>query len=152
MQPMSDADASVALLTLRVNDCHLRIERVGELSVTWPTLTPLQKTTAGDAQYLAEPRNQLPARLCFDPGVPNRDSLAKYAAAFLSTSADASSRRSRSTSASSSFAERGVADTPIDAPSLLARSSLTQLNKLESGIPRLRLASDTPTLWSSLTA
>jgi hypothetical protein len=80
--------------------------------------------------------------------------LAKYAAAFfnisLSTLADASSRRSRSTSASSSFAERGVADPPIDVPNLPARSSLTQLNKLESGILSLRLASDTPNAMAKL--
>jgi len=60
----------------------------------------------------------------------------------LSTFAAASSCRNRSTSASSSFADRGVADTPVDGPSLPARSSLTQLNKLDSGIPSLRLASE----------
>src|ERR1700722_229401 len=82
-------------------------------------------------------------RLCFDPGVLHRDSLAKYAAAFfnmsLSTLAEANSRRNRSTSASSSFTDRGVAVTPLEDPSLPARSSFTQLNKLESGIPSLRL-------------
>jgi hypothetical protein len=70
----------------------------------------------------------------------------------LSTLAEANSRRNRSTSASSSFADRGVALTPVEDSSLPARSNLTQLNKLESGIPSLRLASDTPTLWPSFTA
>src|ERR1700690_3868979 len=42
--------------------------------------------------------------------------------------------------------------TPLEDPSLPARSSFTQLNKLESGIPSLRLASDTPTLWPGFTA
>jgi hypothetical protein len=81
---------------------------------------------------------------------------AKYAAAFfrisLSTLAEANSRRNRSTSASSPFADRGVAVTPADDPSLPARSSLAQLNKLESGIPSRRLASDIPTLCPSFTA
>jgi hypothetical protein len=36
----------------------------------------------------------------------------------LSTLAEANSRRNRSISASSSFADRGVADTPVDVPSL----------------------------------
>jgi hypothetical protein len=67
----------------------------------------------------------------------------------LSVLADANSRRNRSTSASISFADRGVADTLLVVPSFPARSSLIQLNKLDSGMPSRRLASVQPTLSAS---
>jgi hypothetical protein len=84
-------------------------------------------------------------------GSSNRSPLAFFRTS-LSVLADASSRRNRSTSASSSFADRGVALTPTDNPSLPARSSLSQLNKLYSGISSLRLASEQPTLCANRTA
>src|SRR5271165_334347 len=140
-----------------MNDRNLRVQgAIGELSLTRPTLTPLQEAAAGDIQYLAKSRNRLPAGLCFDPGVLHRDSLAKCAAAFfrisLSTLAEANSRRNRSFSASSSFADRGVAVTATEESSFPARSSFTQLDKLDSGMRSRRLASVRPTLLPNRTA
>src|SRR5258707_9027002 len=130
-----------------MNNGYLCVQRlIGSIPLARLSVAPLEKPAARYTQYVAQSCDRLPASLCCDPGVLHRDSLAKYAAAFfnisLSTFAAASSRRNRSTSASSSFADRGVADTPVDDPSLPARSSLTQLNKLDSGIPSLRLASE----------
>src|ERR1700682_368468 len=122
-QPSCHADTTIALLALRVNDGHLRIERsIGEIPIARSTLAPLHEATARYAEHLAQSRDRLPAGLCFDPGVLHRDSLTKYAAAFfrisLSVLAEASSRFNRSTSASSSFADRGVAVIAGDDPSL----------------------------------
>src|SRR5882672_2602201 len=78
--------------------------------------------------------------MLLDPGVPHRDSFAKYAAAFFTISrsslALASSRRSRETSASSSLTPRFIGTAAPAAPlSLPARLNRIQFHKLESGMP-----------------
>ena len=71
----------------------------------------------------------------------------------MSNLAEASPRCRRFTSASSSLAERGVAETgPLAAANFPARLSLIQLKRRDSGMPMRRLASLHPTLSARRTA
>jgi len=95
--------------------------------------------------------------MLFNPGVPHRDSFAKYAAAFFTISRSsltlASSRRNREFSASSSVLGRFTAIAPASAPgSFPALLSLIQFHKLESGMPSRFAASPFPADSANLTA
>ena len=106
-QPANDARTPIAAFARRVQCRHLRIQpRIGLRPGARRTPPPLQIARARHHQQSAHPADRVIVAMLLDPGVPHRDSFAKYAAAFFTISrsslALASSRRSRAFSASTS--------------------------------------------------
>src|SRR5207302_10371112 len=110
---------------------------------------PLQVACPRHRQQSAHPAYRVIVAMLLDPGVPHRDSFAKYAAAFFTISrsslALASSRRSRAFSASTSETGRFTATAapvlPTASPSPLRR---TQLVMVGCGLPNRSAASLPP--------
>src|SRR5207344_58535 len=135
-----DSTSPVALPARGMNRRHLHIQRrIGLRALAARTAAPLAIPGSRHLQLSAHPRHAILVAMLLDPGVLHRDSFAKYAAAFFTISrssfALASSRRKRAFSASSSVAERLVGAVSSPAFSVPARARLTQLDKLDSGIP-----------------
>ena len=129
-QPAHDAWSPVAALTSRVNRCHSCIEcRVGHRTTTRRSRSPLAIPATRHPKLATHPCHVKLVAMLLDPGVPHRDSFAKYAAAFFTMSrssfALANSRRNRAFSASTSLTDRFAATAlPAAALSLPARLSL----------------------------
>src|SRR4030095_10426569 len=150
----TDSSAAVSAFARRGQCRHLRIQpRIGLRARARRSTPPLQIARARHRQQLAHPADRVIVAIALDPGVPHRDSFAKYAAAFFTISksslALASSRRSRAFSASSSdtgrFTAAAAPSTELDVPSRLRR---TQFVMVDCGIPS-RLAAALPLVDSA---
>ncbi len=77
LQGTHDARPAVALPSLRMNRCHAGIEgRVSGSTQAWPTLAPLQVTTARHIQLPTHPSRRVVVAMLLDPGIFHRDSFA----------------------------------------------------------------------------
>jgi hypothetical protein len=83
-QSSHDASTSVAALALCMQAGHLHIQgSIAQGSIAGATSSPLTVARARDLQQAAQTAHTKPVALSLDPGVPHRDTFAKYAAAFL---------------------------------------------------------------------
>src|SRR5580693_8910252 len=150
VQSSNDARPAVTTLTTHVNRGHVRIERlIGHRSLTGFSPSPLAIPRTGYLQLAGHPRHIELIAMFFHPGVPHRDSFAKYAAAFFTISKSSfaldSSRRNRTFSASNSTIVRFTGTAlPVTAFSLPDRLSSSQFHKLEYGTPNRFAASVHP--------
>ena len=83
-QPANDARTPIAAFARRVHRRHLRIQpRIGLRPGARRAPPPLQVARARHQQQAAHPADRVVVAMLLDPGVPHRDSFAKYAAAFF---------------------------------------------------------------------
>src|SRR5438094_1662773 len=140
VQGSNNARSAITLPSFGVNHRHPRIEHcIRQRPIARRTGAPLQIAGPRYVQLPTQPCHWVGVAMSLDPGVPHRDSFAKYAAAFFTISRSslvlASSRRKRLFSASNSAGEpfMGVAaDTTSNFPLRLRR---IQFPRLDAGIP-----------------